>query len=197
MTTSVDAIHKSSDQINPDQLYVKKKSEFNVNISSDTLESCYISGICILPSGETIVADYTNKRVKMLDKHYNVSSDLEVGSNPQDICIISTFSQVAISNGTSSVHFINIIDGKLKDFYTICEFKHVALGITYHQGDLYIISGTALYQYTMYYTVMSTRDWIHKKTLYEDTGGGITGKLCCKYRNCIFHSVNTVYTFDT
>ncbi|KAH3750145.1 hypothetical protein DPMN_184663 [Dreissena polymorpha] len=61
--------------MNPDQMFVKKKSDYNLKIASDNRQTCYISGICILPSGETIVEEYTYKRVNKLDKHYNVSSD--------------------------------------------------------------------------------------------------------------------------
>ncbi|KAH3750153.1 hypothetical protein DPMN_184671 [Dreissena polymorpha] len=180
MATSVDAIHKSSGQINPDQMYVKKKSEYNVKIASDKSQHCYISGIFILPSGEAIVADYTNKRVKILDKHYNVLSYFEVSSNPQGICIISTSSQLAISfcqvviSFYNKVHFFDMSNGKLKIYDASSEFKHAILGITYHQGDLYITSGTALYQYALDRSLPLVKDWILKKTLYEDTGGGIT-----------------------
>ncbi|KAH3749785.1 hypothetical protein DPMN_184298 [Dreissena polymorpha] len=197
MATYVDAIHKSSDQINPDQMYVKKKSEYNVKIKSDVSQTCYISGICILPSGETIVADYTNKRVKMLDKHYNVYGDLKVDGNPQDICQILP-EQVAITF-ENRVQFINVIKkGRLPyaihgiSVYETRELPHATLGITYHQGDLYITSGTALYHYDL-----SGTDLTHKKSLYEDTGSGITGKMCCKYINCIFNIVNTVLTVET
>ncbi|KAH3750135.1 hypothetical protein DPMN_184652 [Dreissena polymorpha] len=180
MATFVDAIHNSSDQINPDQMYVKKKSEYNVKIARDTRQHCYISGICILPSGETIVADYTNKRVKMLDKHYNVSSDLEVESNPQDICQLSpcrvavTFKRLTFN----TVQFIKVSNGKLVignkfgeeyDYPSKLQLQHAALGITYHQGDLYITSGTALYHYTL-----TGRNWQPNRSLYEDTEGGIT-----------------------
>ncbi|KAH3750137.1 hypothetical protein DPMN_184654 [Dreissena polymorpha] len=120
------------------QIYVKKKYEYNVKIESDKSQTCYISGICILPSGETIVADYYNKRVKMLDNHYNVSSDLKVDGNPQGICQIFP-SQVAITF-ENSVQFINVSNGKLvrgelleidKGDYETSELPHATLVITY------------------------------------------------------------------
>ncbi|XP_052236961.1 uncharacterized protein LOC127848500 isoform X7 [Dreissena polymorpha] len=181
MATSVAAIHTSSDQINPDQMYVKKMSEYNVKIASDKRQTCYISGICILPSGETIVADYNNKRVKMLDKHYNVSSDLYVDSNPKDICQISPC-QVAVTF-ENTVRRINVSDGKLvighllelvEPGYRVDKLPHATLGITYHQGDLYITSGTALYLYDLNLYDRNGIYLRHKKLLYEDTGGGIT-----------------------
>ncbi|XP_052236955.1 uncharacterized protein LOC127848500 isoform X2 [Dreissena polymorpha] len=177
----VDSKQSPKKEMNPDQvLTVKSKSYFNVKIASDKKQTCYISGICILPSGETIVADYNNKRVKLLDKHYNiVSSDLEVDSNPQDICQIS-LSQVAIIF-VNSVQFINVINGKLvighllKGYDDTRELPHATLGINYHQGDLYITSGTALYHYTL---TQYGKLWKHKKSLYEDTRGGITVYKC-------------------
>ncbi|KAH3718005.1 hypothetical protein DPMN_060802 [Dreissena polymorpha] len=188
MATFVDAIHNSSDQINPDQMYVKKKSEYNVKIARDTRQHCYISGICILPSGETIVADYTNKRVKLLDKHYNVSSDFEVDRNPQDICqllpcrVAVTFKLLTLNTHNVQFILLEVSNGKLVfvnkfreeyDYTSTLQLKHAALGITYHQGDLYITSGTALYRYTH-----NGRDWQPNQSLYEDTGGGITVYKC-------------------
>ncbi|KAH3750139.1 hypothetical protein DPMN_184656 [Dreissena polymorpha] len=179
MATSEIAIHKSSDQINPDQMYVKKKSEYNVKIASDTRQTCYVSGICIMPSGETIVADYTNKRVRVLDKHYNVSSDLEVDSNPKDICQLN-LCQVAVTFN-KAIQFINVINGNLMIenryglSYNSITLQHAALCITFYKGDLYITSGTALYQYTL---GLNLGSWLLNQSLYEDNGGGITVYKC-------------------
>ncbi|XP_052236963.1 uncharacterized protein LOC127848501 [Dreissena polymorpha] len=169
MATSVDAIHKSSDQINPDQMYVTKKSEYNVKVASDKRQTCYISGICSLPSGHTIVADYNNNRVKMFDKDYNLSSDLVVNCNPQDICTISP-SEVAVTT-VNNTYFklIRVRNGKL-DILNFTKLPHATLGISCHQEELYITSGTALYHYDLLGNLL--------KKLYEDTGGGITVYKC-------------------
>ncbi|KAH3718010.1 uncharacterized protein LOC127855908 [Dreissena polymorpha] len=45
--------------MNPDKvLTVKRKSQYNVKISKDSSQNCTIRGICSLPSGHVIVADY-------------------------------------------------------------------------------------------------------------------------------------------
>ncbi|KAH3869843.1 hypothetical protein DPMN_033014 [Dreissena polymorpha] len=109
--------------MNPDQvLTVKKKSEYNVKISSDISQTCFVSGMCSLPSSHVILADNLNGNVKLLDQHYNASSHCDVSSpvaSPTDICRV-TLSEVAVSFGkksvslsNGSVQFISVSNGQL------------------------------------------------------------------------------------
>ncbi|KAH3835581.1 hypothetical protein DPMN_108935 [Dreissena polymorpha] len=74
---------------------VQRKSVHNVRIPSDSY-SCYITGICALPDGQVLVADYNNKRVKLLNQQYQVVSHWDVTAKPWDICQI-TPSEVAVA----------------------------------------------------------------------------------------------------
>ncbi|XP_052275475.1 uncharacterized protein LOC127874856 isoform X2 [Dreissena polymorpha] len=143
---------------------VKRKSEYNVKIPSDPSQTCDIEGICSLPSGQVIVADYNNKKVKLLDKSYNVSGYCDVSGCPYDICQI-TSSEVAVTTspyGAGVVHFISVSNGQLVTGRKL-QLQHDAVGIAHHLGALYITSFTALYHYNMTGTLV--------KKLYEDTGG--------------------------
>ncbi|XP_052265753.1 uncharacterized protein LOC127868161 [Dreissena polymorpha] len=151
---------------------VKRKSEYNVKIPSDKDQICSITGICSLPSGHVIIADYKNKQVKLLDKSYNVSShwdvSTDVSSFPCDFCQI-TSSEVAVTLDTAGVQFISIRNGQLVNGRKL-QLPHNAVGIAHQQGALYITSRTALYHYTLTGT--------HVKKLYEDTRGSCTVFKC-------------------
>ncbi|KAH3710582.1 uncharacterized protein LOC127858404 [Dreissena polymorpha] len=152
----------------PDQeMTVTKKCQYNVNISKDTSQSCLIRGICSLPSGAVVIADY-NKRVKLLDKHCNVSSHCDVSGSPLDICQI-TSSEVAVTLGHGGVQFVSVTNGQLVNGNKL-QLPHVAVGIAHHRGKLYITSGTALFHYTLTGTLV--------KKLYENTEAGTTVYKC-------------------
>ncbi|KAH3851911.1 hypothetical protein DPMN_094398 [Dreissena polymorpha] len=145
---------------------VKRKSEYNVKIPSDRNQTFHLEGICSLPSGQVIVADHSNKKVKLLDKSYNVSGHCDVSGHPSDICQI-TSSEVAVTLYGEGVQFISVSNGQLVNGRKF-KLPLVATGIAHHLGALYITSGTALYHYNMTGTLV--------KKLYEDTGGACAGK---------------------
>ncbi|KAH3840079.1 hypothetical protein DPMN_113521 [Dreissena polymorpha] len=156
-------------KMNPDQtLTVKRTSEYILKIPSDTSQSYQISGICSTPSGQVIVADFHNKKVKLLDQHYNVSSHCNVSGSPRNLCNITSSEVAVIFN--NDVQFISVTNGQLVNGRKL-SLQHAAIGIAHHQGTLYVTSGTALYQYTL--------TGLHVKKLYEDAGDYFTGKCIC------------------
>ncbi|XP_052252512.1 uncharacterized protein LOC127859294 [Dreissena polymorpha] len=155
-------------KMNPDQvLTLKRKSEYNVEISNDTSPN-FIHGICSLPSGHIIIVDKYNKKLKLLDQHYNVSSHCAVADSPWDICQI-TSSEVAVTLDGAGVQFMSVNVGQLVNGRKL-QLSHAAVGIAHHQGALYITSRTALYHYTMTGTLV--------KKLYEDMAGRSTVFKC-------------------
>ncbi|XP_052220242.1 uncharacterized protein LOC127837321 [Dreissena polymorpha] len=145
-------------KMSPDQVMtVRRKSEFIIRISSDTSYLCNITGICCLPNGQVIVVDFNNKKVKLLDRHYNVSSHCDVPGNPWDICQI-TSSEVAVTYD-KNVQFISVRNWKLKKGRKFL-LPHDAFGIAYHEGALYVTSSIVLYQYALSGSLV--------KKIYED-----------------------------
>ncbi|KAH3707802.1 hypothetical protein DPMN_067218 [Dreissena polymorpha] len=150
--------------MNPNQLMtVKRKSEYNIQISSDT-KTCFITGICSLPNGHVIVVDNVNRRVKLFDQQYNEVSHCDVSGELWDFCLI-TSSEVAVTVG-NAVQFISVRNESLINGRRI-QLQHAARGIAHHHGALYVTSGTVLYHYTLTGTLM--------KQLYTDTVGGNSG----------------------
>ncbi|XP_052215213.1 uncharacterized protein LOC127833805 [Dreissena polymorpha] len=154
--------------INPDKvLTLKRKSQYSVKIAKDRSQNC-IEGICSLPSGQVIVADGYNERVKLFDKHYNVSSYCDVSNAPSDICLI-TSSEVAVTLGVAGLQFMSVSNGQLVNGRKL-ELPHTAVGIAHHKGALYITSGTALYHYTLTGTLV--------KKIHTDSSGYCTVWKC-------------------
>ncbi|KAH3851886.1 hypothetical protein DPMN_094373 [Dreissena polymorpha] len=148
---------------------VKGKSEYNMRKSRD-LDRCWISGICTLPNGHTLVADWTNNKVKLLDQHCKVLSYCSVANFPRDICPITVSKTVVTVNDDDrnrhDAQFIKVKKGKLMTGRKI-QLQHVCKGIAHHQGDLFITSDTAVYKYTLDGNLVSK--------LYEDTSDSRTG----------------------
>ncbi|KAH3776940.1 uncharacterized protein LOC127843632 [Dreissena polymorpha] len=179
----------SIEVMNPNQvLKVKRKSEYNIQISSDTNLPCFITGICILPSGHVIVVDYKNKRVKLFDQQYNVVSHCDVSGDLLDICLI-TSSSVAVTVD-SDVQFISVRKGQLINERRI-RLPHGAAGIAHHHETLFVTSVSSLYHYTLTGTLI--------KKLYEDKGGGITVCRCavCPAGDMIYVTNNSQHKLIT
>ncbi|KAH3819912.1 uncharacterized protein LOC127881637 [Dreissena polymorpha] len=140
-------------------LTVTRKSEYILRIPSDRVQDFEITGICSLPSGQVIVADFNNNKLKLLDQHYKVSIHCDVSYSPTSICQI-TSSEVAVTMN-KDVQFISVSNGQLVNGRKF-SLQHDVKGIAHHQGALYITSGAALYHYTLTGSLV--------KKLYEDAG---------------------------
>ncbi|KAH3693457.1 hypothetical protein DPMN_080889 [Dreissena polymorpha] len=147
---------------------VQRKSVHNVRISSYS-DECDITGICALPDGQVLVADLSNKRVKLLSQQYQVVSHWDVNAHPQAICLI-TPSEVAVAGNTSTigeVQFITVNQGKLVPGRKF-QLQHECRGIGHHQGDLFVTSGKELYKYSLNGKLICR--------LYQDRSANWTGK---------------------
>ncbi|XP_052815193.1 uncharacterized protein LOC128242164 [Mya arenaria] len=167
---------KSSEQIRPlhdiSRVFtVKNESTFNVKNKRDTGKnnSCCIVGITELPSGEIILVDNSNDRVKILKRKYKVKAQYYVPQKPQDICHV-TGNQVAVAVDCVNpvrheVHFLTVSAGSIKMTRKF-SVDHDCMSIRHHGDQLYVGSETALYLYTT--------DGKQVRKMYEVTSGGQT-----------------------
>ncbi|KAH3720336.1 hypothetical protein DPMN_063233 [Dreissena polymorpha] len=139
---------------------VKSSKKYSVTIKSD-IDVCCISSICETASGELIITDIVQCRVKLLDQTYKVVAHYVFSSAPWSMCSIDS-NLVAVTVGHHQVHFIRVTNGQLIND-RILELKHECLGIAHHHGNLYITDGTALYLYTL--------DGKLVREMYKDTSG--------------------------
>ncbi|KAH3702494.1 hypothetical protein DPMN_077517, partial [Dreissena polymorpha] len=75
-----------------------------------------------------------------------VVSHCSVSDTPWGICQI-TSSEVGVTGG-HEVQFIKVNNNQLVKDRKL-EFQHDCVGIAFHQGDLYVTSGTELYNYSL------------------------------------------------
>ncbi|KAH3771866.1 uncharacterized protein LOC127845207 [Dreissena polymorpha] len=164
-------------QDNPNKVItLQGKSVHNVKISSDSNE-CGITAILVLPDKQILVADFKNKRVKLLDQQYQVVSHCSVTGYPWALCDI-TPSEVAVAvNETAKniheVQFITVNNRQLVIGRKL-QLQHACVGIAFHQGDMYITAYTALYKYTLNGKLVSK--------MYEDTSDSNTVINCAVSR---------------
>ncbi|KAH3848840.1 hypothetical protein DPMN_091223 [Dreissena polymorpha] len=146
----------------PDPIIIVKRSKkFNVHIKGDSFK-CYINGICETSNGELLITDHWNRKVKLLNKTYKVVDHYELPNNPVSMCSIDSSLVAVITLESSEIYFIRVTNGRLVQD-RILKLQNNCLGIAHHHGNLFITSGTVLYQYTVYGTLLSK--------LTDDTSG--------------------------
>ncbi|KAH3807567.1 nuclear factor 7, brain-like [Dreissena polymorpha] len=147
------------------------KSEHIVNTQSDSV-TCCITGCCVLPNGQVLVSDSSNKKVKLLNQQYQMVSHLDVSFTTWDVCPI-TPNEVAVTvldlGNTHMVQFIKVGTSQLVPGKAF-QLQHACRGIAHHHGDLFITSGTALYKYSLSGKLACI--------LYEDAAGEWTAGRC-------------------
>ncbi|XP_052256838.1 uncharacterized protein LOC127862015 [Dreissena polymorpha] len=157
----------------PDQaLSIQGKSEYNVSIPSDSDRSCNITAISVLSDDVILVADFDNKRVKLLNHQYQVVGHCDLTDWPYDMCQI-TPSEVAVTVYQNTTHgevqFFSVNDGRLVKGRKL-QLKHYCLGIAHNLQDLYLTSRNSLYKYSMKGTLLNK--------VYEDTSDDHTVMKC-------------------
>lgn len=151
--------------------YVNKQT-YNIKTRDDTC-ACYISGICQLPTGQTVIVDNSNSKVKLLSKAvYLVIDELKLPIYAEDVCHI-TGTDMAVTLWdwkddkyiSNQIWFVQAWKGKLSHIRTVL-LDHACGGIAYRNCQLYVGSWNALYLYKL------SGEKVTK--LYEDKSGDYT-----------------------
>ncbi|KAH3792184.1 hypothetical protein DPMN_145675 [Dreissena polymorpha] len=148
---------------------IHEKSQYNVHTATDSDKSC-ITGICETSNGDLVISDYSNCCVKLLNQAYKVIDQVKLPSHPWSMCNISSLEiAVAVSDHTANapngIYFLQADNEKITQI-KVLKINHVCTGIAYYDAELFVTSGSALYQYTM--------DGRLIKKLYEDTSTTFT-----------------------
>ncbi|XP_052785806.1 uncharacterized protein LOC128221308 isoform X2 [Mya arenaria] len=139
----------------------------NYSVRMEEEKTCCIVGICELPSGEVVIADQANNRVKLLNNQYQVTDHSDLPRYLHDLCLTADdVIAVAVDDrhyiykyNKHEIHFLSVTRGKiatLRMFTTHMDCRSIA----HNQGQLYISSGNALKKFTV--------GGIPVKTIYED-----------------------------
>ncbi|XP_052802632.1 uncharacterized protein LOC128232888 [Mya arenaria] len=169
-------IERKCSKAHKDCLYqVVRSKQFNVKIQEDK-ELCSISGVCELPSGHIVISDGANPKVKLLNSEFQVINHCDLHVPTCFVCHIAA-NEVAVAFGEAdndgeykdTIQFIKVTGGRLQKVRKFST-DHASGYIAHHQGNLYVTSGTALYQYTI--------DGKLVKKLHEDKTGQLPVFQC-------------------
>jgi len=136
----------------PDHVFIVEKHVLhNVKVEDDK-NTCEIAGMCKLDSGEFLLADYGNSKIKVLNNNYQVISTCDVPDYLCDICTTgeheAAVTVIKDSERRYEVFFFSFHSGTLLKTRSI-KLEHKCAGLAHHSGNLYVTNATALYVYDM------------------------------------------------
>jgi len=138
--------------LRPDHVFeVEKHVLHNVKMEGDT-DNCNISGLCKLASGEFLLIDNYNLKIKRLNSNYKVTSSCDVPEHPQDVCVVGEREAAVTVNKSSEnrheIHLFRVRSGGLMKTRTI-KLQHRCIELAHHSGNLYITTDTSLHVYNI------------------------------------------------
>ena len=70
------------------EISVPTRNQVNIKVQSDSNDA-WISGSAFLPSGELILCDHINKKLKLLDENLQMKESIDVPGQPGDIAVVN------------------------------------------------------------------------------------------------------------
>ncbi|KAH3819718.1 hypothetical protein DPMN_121461 [Dreissena polymorpha] len=147
-----------------DHVLVVDSGKMKFGVRKNDRNVCTISGICEAATGEILIIDEGNRKVKLLTQHFEFMAQYELQYKPTSICMIDS-ETVAVLVLECKVYLIRVLNGQLV-LHGKHELKHPCRGSARHQGTIYITSGDKLYRYT--------EDWTKVDTLFTPLSGAVT-----------------------
>ena len=141
---------------------IREKITHAINIESDT-DNCNIWGTCITGDENILIADNTNNKLKLLDKHtYEVKSSCFLSASPRSLCRVSQ-SEIAVSLSNRVIQFAETKGGELVLSKSL-QMEHNCFGLALTKGNIYISDGSQnVYVYDM--------DGNLQRTISNDSNG--------------------------
>jgi len=132
----------------PDHTFVKE-SETRYNAWHGKEETSNIYDMCALPNGQTLLADYNNKSLKLLNDKFTMITSHKLGKPPISLCYVSS-SEVAVAfiddNSKCTIQYIRVKDGGF-EHTEARQLDHYCESTACHDGSLFVLSRDTLYLY--------------------------------------------------
>ncbi|XP_053373377.1 uncharacterized protein LOC123544561 [Mercenaria mercenaria] len=138
---------------------LKSYKQISVRLNDDK-HVCSVYGCCCLPDGNFLLADYSNWKLKRLNRMYEVVDYCVLPAKPWDVCYIGN-GEAAVSLNNNAVQFVNV-DGQMSHTRVV-KCAHSCWGITGHGDRMYIKGGASVFSYDQ-----SGED---KRILFTDPSG--------------------------
>ncbi|WAR03983.1 hypothetical protein MAR_010541 [Mya arenaria] len=117
-----------------------------IKLKSDD-KKCSIVGCCQVSDNAILLADETNRKIKLLNDKYSIVHSYELSSCPCGVCCVSE-REAAVCLEVRAIQYVSVHDQRLTLLKRF-SVDHDCLRLTYHGGKLFVTSGTALYTYTL------------------------------------------------
>jgi len=159
--------------LRPDRVFeVEEHVLHNVKLKGDT-RSCNITGLCKLASGEFLLIDNYNLKIKRLNSNYKVTFSCDVPEHPQDVCVVGDREAAVTVNKKSEnrheIHLFRLRSEGLVKTRSI-DLQYQCCSLAHHSGNLYITTHTSLHVYNI-----SSGQY---RQLYSDETGKYTVYRC-------------------
>ena len=90
-----------------DEMSVTARNQVNVKVQSDTFDAG-ITGSAFLPSGQLILCDYTNKKLKLLDENLQMKESIDVPGTPWNVAPVNQHQVIVTFPRQHYVQFIQV-----------------------------------------------------------------------------------------
>jgi len=132
----------------PHHIFVKE-SETHYNACHGKEETSLINDMCVLPKGQTLLGDYHNYSLKLLNDKFTVISSHNLGKHPISLCYVGN-SEVAVAleydNSKCTIQYIRVSDGSF--VYTEArKLEHYCDSMACHGDRLFVLFRDTLYLY--------------------------------------------------
>ena len=118
-----------------DEMSVTAHNQVNIKVQSDS-NNAIISGSAFLPSGELILCDWNNKKLKLLDENLQMKESIDVPGAPWDVAAVNQHQVIVTFPFEHYVQFIQVTPshalGHTVDLGVQCR------GVTVSRESIYI-----------------------------------------------------------
>ena len=155
-----------------DEMSVTARNQVNVKVPSDARDA-WITGSAFLPSGELILCDCENNKLKLLDENLQMKESIDLPEAPWDIAVVNQHQVIVTFPGQRYLQFIQVTPslalGHTVDLGIKCR------GVTVSRESIYIsFSESEEGKIGIY-------DLTGKKKRIIDQYNGKDGKVLIKY----------------
>ena len=98
---------RTSQQKGFDEMSVTARNQVNVKVQSDSYNA-YITGSTFLPSGQLILCDCDNKKLKLLDENLQMKESIDVPEAPWDIAVVNQHQVIVTFPDQQYLQFIQV-----------------------------------------------------------------------------------------
>ena len=98
---------RTSQQKGFDEMSVTARNQVNVKVPSDARDAG-ITGSAFLPSGELILCDQNNKKLKLLDENLQMKESIDVPERPWDIAVVNQHQVIVTFPRQRYLQFIQV-----------------------------------------------------------------------------------------